>query len=192
MGHALSSLFPLAILTSAILAGCIGSSTPTAGTRSGGPPGSADNPLFLSCGDQSVVVPPVPFRAGPADLVIGPLVIASGKVLASMTPGKYGYTSYGHGDRAYKIGVIMTSSATATVTVAAQARGHVVIDDGLTSVTYQGCAHNPGGFFAQHFDFTHRPFRGCVPLDVTIDNRPRVYRVTISIFAGRCARATSA
>jgi hypothetical protein len=46
----------------------------------------------------------------------------------------------------------------------------------------------PGGSWAQNFAFTHRPFRGCVPLDVTISNRPLVHDVTLSLFAGACAQ----
>jgi hypothetical protein len=34
--------------------------------------------------------------------------------------------------------------------------------------------------------FTHAPVRGCVPLDVTIGNRPPARHVTLSLFAGRC------
>jgi hypothetical protein len=37
----------------------------------------------------------------------------------------------------------------------------------VTSAAYHAC-HSAGGFFAQGFAFTHRPFRGCVPLEVTV------------------------
>ena len=78
------------------------------------------------------------------------------------------------------MGLVVTIGSTATVTIAPAARGHVVIDNpaarnlglgGVTSSTYDSCPHAQG-FFAQGFAFTHRPTRGCVPLDVTIDNRP--------------------
>jgi hypothetical protein len=85
--------------------------------------------------------------------------------------------------------------STVTVTIAPPARGHAVIDNpsaqsrglgGMTSITYHSCPHAQG-FFAQGFAFTHPPTRGCVPLDVTIDNRPPVHHVTLSLFAGPCA-----
>ena len=123
-------MFPVATLTCAILAGCTGSSTPGARTPTPspspspassshvfGPPGSAANPLALSCDNEVWPVPAVSPR-GHADLVIGPLDIVNGKALATYTPAEYGYNSYGHGGRFYKVAVVMTMGATATVTVA--------------------------------------------------------------------------
>jgi Ni,Fe-hydrogenase III small subunit len=61
-----------------------------------------------------------------------------------------------------------------TVTIAPSARGHAVIEmnvngvnRGMTSVTYRSC-RTAGGFYAQGIAFTHPPFRGCVPVDVTV------------------------
>ena len=79
-----------------------------------------------------------------------------------------------------------------TVTIAAPARGHVVIDipgspvGGVAAASYHSCPHAMG-FFAQGFAFTHHgQTRGCVPLDVTIGHRPPVHRVMLSLFAGPC------
>lgn len=206
----LSAMFSLATLTCAtltcaILAGCTSNGAPNAkGTATSPPPrspasrlhvigpsGSVGNPLVLSCGAESWPEPPVAFHPRPADLVIGPLVIVNGKMASRLTSAQYGYRSYGHGGRAYKMAMVLTTGSTVTVTIAPSARGHVVIDipstrGGVTSATYHGCAR-PGGFFAQGFAFTHPPARGCVPLEVKIDNRPPVRHVTLSLFAGRCA-----
>ena len=79
--------------------------------------------------------------------------------------------------------------ATVTVTIGASARGHVVIataPGGVTSATYHAC-RKPGGFFAQGFAFTRPPFRGCVPLDVTIGGQARARHLTLSLFARSCA-----
>lgn len=106
-----------------------------------------------------------------------------------MTPAEYGYSSYGRGGRFYKVGVVVAMGATATVTIAPPVRGHAVIalpGASVTSVTYHSCTHEQG-FYAQGFAFTQRPFRSCVPLDVTIGNRPPVHHVTLSLFAGSCA-----
>ena len=199
----LSAVFSLATMTCAVLAGCTGSGGPDAnGTASpslprspvssphdAGPPGSAGNPLVLSCDAESWPVPPVAFRPRPADLVVGPLAIVDGTMVSTLTPAGYGYRSYGRGGRSYKMAMVLTPDSTATVTIAPPARGHVVIDipstQGVTSATYHSCAR-PGGFFAQGSAFTHPPARGCVPLDVTIDNRPPVRHITLSLFARLC------
>ncbi len=186
----LPSMVSLAALICAILAGCTGSGTPGGPASSShvfGPPGSAGNPLVLSC--DARFGPSLWFRPRPGDLVIGPLDLAGGKAVATMTPAKYGYSSDGHGGRFYKMGLALARGATATVTIAPPARGHVGMDigslSGVTSATYHSCAHQAVGF-AQGFAFTHRPFRGCVPLDVTIGNRSPVHHVTLSLFAGTC------
>src|SRR5215472_13140525 len=84
-------------------------------------------------------------------------------------------------------------TAAARVTIAPRARGQLVLAmgslGGVTSATYHSCAHRLNGFFAQGFAFTRRPFHGCVPLDVTIDNQTAVHRVTVSLLAGNCAGA---
>lgn len=203
----LSSMFPVATLICAILAGCTASGTPGANRtatpapshspasspRVFEPPGSAGNPLVRDCDllANPFLVPPGPFHPGPADLVIGPLDITGGKALATETPAEHGYSSYGRGGRFYKDGLMVATGATVTVTIGPPARGHVVIDlgplGGRTSVTYHGCAHTPAGF-AQGWAFTHPPYRGCVPLDVTIGNRPPVHHVTLSLFAGPCTQ----
>lgn len=86
--------------------------------------------------------------------------------------------------------MVLTTGSTVTVTIGPSARSQVVIDipsktQGVISATYHSCAR-PGGFFAQGFAFTHPPVRGCVPLDVTIGNRPPARHITLSLFAGLC------
>jgi hypothetical protein len=201
----LPPMLPVAVLICAILAGCTGSTPgparttppspsvpPASSAHVSGPPGSAGNPLVVSCDAESWPVPP--FHPQPGDLVIGPLDIAGGKLPSTMTPAEYGYTSYAHGGRFYKMALVLATGATATVTIAPLARGHVLIAApgvgnlglvGVASATYHAC-RQPGGGFAQGFAFTHRPYRGCVPLDVTIGNRPHVHHVTLSLFAGPC------
>jgi hypothetical protein len=56
---------------------------------------------------------------------------------------------------------------------------------GVTSATYHACL-TAGGFFAQGFAFTRPPFRGCVPLDVTIGGQARARHLTLSLFARSC------
>lgn len=200
----LSAMFSLGTLTCAILSGCTGNGaagakgsatspprSPAGSPQVLGPPGSVGNPLVLSCDAESWPGPPLAFHPRLADLVIGPLVIVNGKMASRLTAAEYGYRSYGHGGRAYKMAMVLTTDSTVTVTIAPSARGHVVIDipstrGGVTSATYHACAR-PGGFFAQGLAFTHPPARGCVPLDVKIDNRPAVRHVTLSLFAGLCA-----
>ena len=57
---------------------------------------------------------------------------------------------------------------------------------GVTSATYHAC-RKAGGFFAQGFAFTRPPFRGCVPLDVTIGGLARARHLTLPLFARSCA-----
>jgi hypothetical protein len=206
----------LITLTCAILAGCTGASpastkqastpapphSPASDTHRTGPLGTAGNPLVLTCADEAFggttgTSPPVPSHPRPGDLAIGPLYITGGKVVATMTPAGYGYSPYGRNGRAYKMGLVVTKGATATLTIAPPARGHVVIDNlaaqnrglgGVTSITYHSCLHKQG-FFVQGFAFTHPPFRGCVPLDVTVGGQARVRHITLSLFAGPCARS---
>ncbi len=206
------SVLALITLTCVILAGCTGASlsstnraaTPApaqsqaSGAHRAGPLGTAGNPLVLTCAAEAFPGYPdrMPSGPRPEDLAVGPLYIANGRMVATDTPAQYGYAPYGHDGRAYKLALVVTTGSTATVTIAPPARGHVVIDNpsaqnrglgGVTSVTYHSCPHAQG-FFAQGFAFTHRPTRGCVPLDVTIDNRPPVHHVTLSLFAGPCAQ----
>ena len=194
-------MLPVTAMICAVLAGCTGSTpganrsaapspsqSPARSPRVFGPAGGAGNPLVLPC--DARFGPALWFRPRPGDLVIGPLDLARGKAVATMTPAGYGYSSYGHGGRFYKMGLALARGAAATVTIAPPVRGHVVMAVGsmsaVTSATYHSCAHEAVGF-AQGFAFTHRPFRGCVPLDVTIGNRTPAHRVTLSLFAGTCA-----
>jgi hypothetical protein len=126
---------------------------------------------------------------------MGPMYYPSGLALAAETPAQHGYSPFGRHGRAYKLALVIRPNAMVTVTIGVRARGHAVIDDpqaeqlglgGVTSVTYQPC-RKAGGFFAQGFAFTHPPFRGCVPLDVTAGGQARVRHFTLSLFAGRCA-----
>lgn len=205
----MSSVLALATLAGAILAGCTGASpsstnrpaTPAAsqsqasGAQRARPLGTAGNPLVLTCASEAFTGgpgtgPPVPSHPRSADLAVGPLYIINGRVLATANPASYG----DHGS--YKIPLVVRMGWTATMTIAPPARGHVVIDGpwdqipGLgrvVSITYHSCPRAQG-FFAQGFAFTHRPYRGCVPLDVTLGNRPPVRHVALSLFAGPCAR----
>src|SRR5258708_25260334 len=125
----LPSVVSLAALICAILAGCPGSGTPGGPASSShvfGPPGSAGNPLVLSC--DARFGPSLWFRPRPGDLVIGPLDLAGGKAVATMTPAKYGYSSDGHGGRVYKMGLALAKGAPATVTIAPPAPGHPGVD----------------------------------------------------------------
>jgi hypothetical protein len=160
-----------------------------------GPVGSPGNPLVLSCAAEAwpgYPDPPVPATPGPHDLAVGPMYFADGLTLATKTPAWYGYAPFGRHGRFYKIGLVVQPGATVTVTIGASARGHAVIglvvnsDGGATSVTYHSC-REAGGFYAQGFAFTRPPFRGCVPLDVTVRGQARVRHVRLSLFAGSCA-----
>ncbi len=188
----------MAAMTCASLAGCTGTATPSA-AHSAAPsssphpassprPGSPGNPLLLSCGEESFTEPPVPQQPQPGDLAIGPLFIVHGKRLATASPAGYG----DHGS--YKIPIIVTMGSTVTVTIAAPARGQVLIDNpyahlagvsDLAAATYRSCSRI-AGFFAQGFAFTHGQTRGCVPLDVRIGHQPQVHHVMLSLFAGSC------
>jgi hypothetical protein len=195
----------LAALTCAILAGCTAgrtsgaarhtlsssarpaASSPRATWRIGSP----GNPLLLTCAAEvfpGYPDPPVPRQPQPGDLVIGPLFITNGKVLATESPAQYGYASYGHGGRFYKIPFVLLPGSAATVTIAAPARGHAVIaisGRGVTAASYHSCPRATG-FFAQGFAFTAPPFRGCLPLEVRIGHQPQARHVTLSLFAGLC------
>jgi hypothetical protein len=184
----------LATLACVTLAGCTGGAAlsathhtvPTTGPVTG-PAGSPDNPLVFSCGEESFASPPPPQQAQPGDLAVGPLVIISGKKLATADPADWGE----HGS--YKIPIMVTMGSTVTITIDPPARGHVVINNpyaphGVTAATYRPC-RNVAGFFAQGFNFTNGQVRGCVPLEVRVGDgdEARVHRVTISLFAGSCA-----
>jgi hypothetical protein len=150
--------------------------------------GSPGNPLLLSCGQESFTDSPVPQQPQPGDLAIGPLFIVNGKRLPTADPAGYGYQGR------YKIPIIVTMGSTVTITIAAPARGQVMIDNpyadmmgvrDLAAATYRSCSHQ-AGFFAQGFAFTHGHVRGCVPLDVRIGHQPQVRHVMLSLFAGPC------
>lgn len=167
------------------------SATGSGGTRATGRPGSPGNPVVFSCGQEATTTTRVPQRPRPGDWAVGPLFIPGGRALATDSAADYGSASYGRRGRAYKIPLIVTMGATVTVTIAAPARGRVVIanpyaDGGITSATYRSCSHVQG-FFAQSFAFTRGPGRGCVPLDVTVGAERRAHHVTLSLFAGSCA-----
>jgi hypothetical protein len=190
----------VAVLAAPVLAGCTAGPAPgpahsaasslapaaAAPPRPSGPAGSPGHPLLVGCGQESFTVPPVPDRPQPGDLVIGSLDIGSVLRLATANPADYG-------DRgSYKVPFILTPGSTATVTIAARARGQVMIRSPsapagrVTAATYHSCSGH-AGFFAQGFTFTGGQVRGCVPLDVTIGPGTRVRHVTLSLFAGRCA-----
>jgi hypothetical protein len=127
----------------------------------------------------------VPQRPQPGDLAAGPLIIPGVQRLATADPAGYG----DHGS--YKIPFVVIEGATVTVTIAAPARGHVVITNpyapaGVTAATYRSCAR-AAGFFAQGFAFTGGQTRGCVPLDLKIGRQLRARRVMLSLFAGSCS-----
>jgi hypothetical protein len=152
-----------------------------------GPVGRPGNPLLLSCAQESF--PGDPHLPTPGDLAIGPLFILNGKVQAPAGSGDHG--SYP------KVPFAVVPGSTVTVTIGAQARGHVGIENPyaytsgiglITSATYHPCSDR-SGFFAQGFAFTHGQTRGCVPLNVKIDHQPLVRHVTISLGAGSCAVA---
>jgi len=179
----------LAILGCATLGGCTASGTSKA--RAGGPIGSQGNPVVLSCAQESFLPYPrsVPRHPGPGDLAVGPLFIINGKLQASATPGDHG--SYA------KIPFVVVPGSVVTVTIGAQARAQVGIDNpyarawgaGLvTAATYRPCSGQMG-FFAQGFTFRHGQTRACVPLSIQVDHERLVRHVTISLGAGACAGA---
>jgi hypothetical protein len=185
------------ILACVTLAGCTGGSAssaarhPAPATRPAtrtptGPAGSPGNPQVFSCAEESFAGNPMPQMPEPGDLAVGPLVIISGKKVATGDPSGWG----DHGR--YKIPFMVTMGSTVTVTIDPPARGHVVIDNpyaphGVTAATYRPCPH-VAGFYAQGFTFTNGQVRGCVPLEVRVGDQARVHRVTLSLFAGSCAR----
>ena len=180
----------LACLT---VAGCTGGAASTAAHHSApasraptGPAGSPGNPQVFSCAEESFLGGSMPPMPEPGDLAVGPLVIISGKAVANAEPSSFGE----HGS--YKIPFFVPRGSTVTVTIDPPARGHVVIDNpyalhGVTAATYRPCA-NVTGFYAQGFAFTDGRIRGCVPLEVRVGDQARVRRVTLSLFAGSCAR----
>jgi hypothetical protein len=158
------------------------------GTQAAGRIGSPGNPLMLSCAQESFPGYPsqMPHLPTPGDLAIGPLFILNGKLQASAGSGDHG--SYP------KVPFAVVPGSTVTVTIGAQARGQVGIDNPyayggpVAAATYYSCP-GPMGFFAQGFTFTSGQARGCVPLDVRIGHQPLVRHVTISLGAGSCAVA---
>jgi hypothetical protein len=192
----------LAVLACAVLGGCTAAKTsgaaprpaassaqPTASSqRATGPVGSPGNPLLLSCADESFPGngdPAASLQPQPGDLVVGSVIIVGGERLAQADPGAYG----DHGS--YKIPVVVRPGATVTMSIAAPARGQVVISNpnspvgGVTAASYRSCSGTPG-FFAQGFAFTHGQTRGCVPLEVSSGTRSQGRHVTLSLFAGTC------
>ena len=139
-GHPLLLVPALAALTCAVVAGCTAGETSGAAHRApassprpqaSGRIGSPGDPLALSCADESFPGypdPPIPPRPQPHDLAIGPLIIVNGKRLATADPAGYGE----HGS--YKIPLVLLPGRTATVTIGAQARGRVVIDNPYSPV----------------------------------------------------------
>ncbi len=174
-------LFMAPILACVTLAGCSGGTASSAPT---GPAGSPGNPRVFSCAEESFLAGSMPPMPEPGDLAVGPLVIISGKAVATGDPSGFGE----HGS--YKIPFFVPRGLTVTVTIDPPARGHVVIDNpyarhGVTAATYRPCA-NVTGFYAQGFAFTDGQIRGCVPLEVRVGDQARVQRVTLSLFAGSC------
>ena len=205
-------VFALAALICAMLAACTGVSTsstnraatsPSSPSQASsshitGPLGSPGNPLVVSCDAESwpgPPSPPAPVTPGPRDLAVGPMYFPGGLALATHTPAQWGYAPFGRHGRFYKLPLVLRPGATVTVTIRASARSHAVIaapgagqlgPGGVTSATYHACRH-AGGFFAQGFAFTGPPFRGCVPLEVTVGGQALVHHITLSLFAGSCA-----
>jgi hypothetical protein len=185
-------LFTAPVLACVALAGCTGGTASSAARHAApvtraptGPAGSPGNPQLFSCGQESFLAGSMPQMPEPGDLAIGPLVIISGKAVATGDPSGWGE----HGS--YKIPFFVPRGSTVTVTIDPPARRHVVIDNpyarhGVTAATYRPCA-NVTGFFAQGFAFTNGQIRGCVPLEVRVGGQARVQRVTLSLFAGSCA-----
>jgi hypothetical protein len=116
-------------------------------------------------------------------------MIVGGKRLATGNPAGFGENG------SYKVPIIVTLGSTVTMTIAAPARGRVVIDNpyspvgGVVSATYHSCSRTPG-FFAQSIAFTRGQARGCVPLDVRNDHQAGLRHVTLSLFAGSCGHRT--
>jgi hypothetical protein len=192
----------LAALACLILAGCTAGATSSAARRTtasssqraatsahvAGRIGSPGNPLMLTCAEESFPLDPA-FKPGPGDLVIGPLIIANGKLYANVKPVDHGGN---------KIPFIVLPGRTVTVTIGAQERGHVWIDNPYAQInwgirlvaaaTYHACSPQAirQGFFVQGFAFTSGPLRACLPLDVRIGHQVQVRHITLSLFAGSC------
>ena len=123
------------MLACVTLAGCSGG----AASRPSGPAGSPGNPQVFSCAEESFLAGPMPPMPEPGDLAVGPLVIISGKAVATGDPSGFGELG------SYKIPFFVPRGTTVTVTIDPPARGHVVIDNpyarhGVTAATYRPCA----------------------------------------------------
>ncbi len=155
--------------------------------------GTLGNPLVLTCAEAVLPdYPHAPYKPHPSDLVIGPFFIENANLAANLTPSQYGYRIYGRAGRSYKMPVFLKAGSSVTIAIVGAASRHVVIDNPyaqsrgtgrLTAATYRSCS-NRTTFFAQGFAFTAAPFRGCVPLDITIGRR--VHHVILSLFVGAC------
>jgi hypothetical protein len=176
----------LTALALVVLAGCTAAGTTSLPAGSAGV-GSPGNPLLVSCGQESFSDPPPPAQAQPGDLAIGPLYVANGRRLATVSPADY--SSNG----SWKVPFVVAPGATATVEIGKNGRGQVVISGpytpggGVVAATYRSCAGKTG-FFAQNFTFLHGQTHGCVPLEVTIGAGRPVLHATLSLAAGTCAR----
>jgi hypothetical protein len=185
----------LVALTCAALAGCSGGPAapgPDQSPRVSGPPGSPSNPLVRTCADEAHPEGPAPVNAGPRDLAVGPVYFAGARAIARYTPAQFGWAAFGRHGRFYKFGLVARPGVVVTVTIGPSARGHAVIEmnvdgvnRGMTSVTYRSC-RTAGGFYAQGIAFTHPPFRGCVPVDVTVAGQPGTRHATLPLFARHC------
>jgi hypothetical protein len=174
-------------LATLVLGGCSApaSRPPGAQPRRGPAVRRPGNPLLLSCDQTSSAGPQQP---GPGDLVVGPLWIIDGR--DSVGPDGTGP----HPQHGYKYPIAVTPGATVTMTIAPQARGHVVIDNpygppDVVAATYRAC--QPGSssswsVFVQGFTFTDGRVRGCVPLTVQAGPGARIRHVTASLYAGPC------
>ena len=128
MGRRLLVMAPmLAALACLTLAGCTGGAAPDAArhagpaakpvTRPSGPAGSPGNPQVFSCSEESFLGGPMAQMPEPDDLAVGPLVIMSGKAVASADPSSFGE----HGS--YKIPFFVPRGSTVTVTIAPRPAG---------------------------------------------------------------------
>lgn len=161
------------------------------GSKPSARPGSLHNPLVLTCADA--VLPYYthnPYKQGPGDLAIGPFLILDANLAANLTPSQYGYRKYGRDGRAYKMPILLKSgSPSVTIAITGSQHNHAVIDipeahaHRIISATYQSCS-NHAAIFAQGFAFMSPPYRGCVPLTVTINRH--IYDIMLSLFAGTC------
>jgi len=140
---------------------------------------------MLSCSEKSN--PPI--TPGPGGLVVGPLYIINGK--DSVDPSGAGPAP----QNGYKYPIAVAPGAIVTMTIAASARGHVVISNpygpssGVVAASYRAC--QPGQeqgwtVFVQGFTFTDGRTRGCVPLIVRTGRAGRARHVIVSLYAGPC------